>query len=204
MTDPSPEPEFSADQLGATLERMQRAFLVGVDGMTEVWLIRHADAYRDGPSGPDPGLSRLGREQAQRLGQRLRGLRIDAVYASPLRRAQETARGLAPQVQSDLRLGEARFEIRQGRLELGEPAIGVVERMQAAVDDAVAGHSGGRVLLVTHGLAILQYLGDVLELAPGGFHFFPALASISVVRVADGRRRVGSLGDTAHLEGMVD
>lgn len=186
------------------MERLRRAYLIGVQGTTEVWLVRHADAYRDGPTGPDPGLSGEGREQARRLGGRLRQVRIDAVSASPKRRAQETALALAAQVHSDPRLTEARFEIRQGRLELTEPVTEVVERMGAAVADAVSGHPDGRVVLVAHGLAILHYLERVLGLPSGGFRFFPELASISVVRGVGDRRRVGALGDVAHLEGMAD
>ena len=204
MIDPPLGHDPGVDQMGATLDRLRRTYLIGVPGMTEVWLVRHADAYQDGPSGPDPGLSGLGREQARRLSQRLGGLRIDAIYSSPMRRARETAKTLAPQIHSDPRLREARFKVGGGRLELTEPVAALVARMGAAVDDAVSGHPDGRVVLVSHGLAILHYLGEVLDLPPGGFHFFPELASINVVRGVGDRRRVGALGDVAHLEGMAD
>ena len=71
--------------------------------------------------------------------------------------------------------------------------------MQEAVDAAVAAHSGGRVVMVTHGIAILNYLCDVLQLAPGTLRLFPDFTSISVVRVKGDRRMAGSLCDVAHL-----
>ena len=58
----------------------------------------------------DPGLTALGREQAARVGRRLSGLGVRALWSSPMRRARETAdciaavTGLA--VQPDARLRE--------------------------------------------------------------------------------------------------
>ena len=53
--------------------------------------------------------------------------------------------------------------------------------------------------MVTHGIAILNYLCDVLQLAPGTLRLFPDFTSISVVRVKGDRRMAGSLCDVAHL-----
>jgi 2,3-bisphosphoglycerate-dependent phosphoglycerate mutase len=63
----------------------------------ELYLIRHGDAIPGPdeiiPSGiyDDLPLSKEGREQAQKLAERLRKTHFDAVYSSPLRRCQETA-----------------------------------------------------------------------------------------------------------------
>lgn len=181
--------------------RLERAFLIGVEGVTEVWLVRHGQAHQDSAAEPDPALSPRGQDQAERLSRRLRPLAINAVYSSPLLRTRETAAAVADQVRHDARLVEAGIGIREGRLEQFEPAQAVIARMAAAINDAVAEHPGGRVLMVTHGLAILNYLGHVLGLPPGGFRFFPQCTSISVVRISRGKRMVGSLGDVAHLEG---
>ncbi len=92
-----------------------RAFLTGVEGVTELILVRHGEQYiadpRTGPVGEtiDPPLSERGLQQAKVVGQRLSVDRIDKVYASPLRRALETGREIArhhriePEVMHDLR-----------------------------------------------------------------------------------------------------
>jgi broad specificity phosphatase PhoE len=76
-----------------------RAFLTDVEGVTEVLLIRHGQQEID-PRGPvgdllDPPLSAQGRQQARLLGAALSTTRIDAIYCSGLRRADETAHAIA-------------------------------------------------------------------------------------------------------------
>jgi 2,3-bisphosphoglycerate-dependent phosphoglycerate mutase len=182
------------------MRSLQRAYLIGVDGVTEIWLVRHADVYDELGEVSDPPLSRLGREQAARLAQRLKSVDIQAVYSSPHRRALQTAAAISERVASDPRLAEARAGYAAGKVELQERPEAVIQRMQDAVDSAVAAHPGGRIVMVTHGIAILTYLCDILRLAPGTLRLFPDFTSISVVRVKDDRRMAGSLCDTAHLE----
>ena len=184
------------------MRSIEQAYLIGVDGVTEVWLVRHADVYATLDDFDDPGLSPRGREQARRLAERVRGVGVTAVYASPHRRALETAHSFAEDVRIDPRLAEARAQFTGGRLAVQERAETVVERMRAVVGDAVSAHGGGRVVMVGHGIAILNYLCDVLQLAPGTLRLFPACASISVVRVKAGFRAAGALCDVAHLETM--
>jgi len=75
------------------------AFLTGVGGVTELYLIRHAqqkiDPYGVAADWVDPPLTEHGRTQARLLAQALSTTHIDAVFASPLRRTQETALPLA-------------------------------------------------------------------------------------------------------------
>ena len=89
------------------------AFLTGVPGVTDVFLVRHAQQQIDlaGPVGEmvDPPLSALGDRQADAVGRLLASDRLAAVYCSPLRRARTTAEqvarhhGLTPIVVHDLR-----------------------------------------------------------------------------------------------------
>ena len=174
--------------------------MLGVEGVTEVWLVRHADVYDQGELVSDPPLSPLGRQQAERLAHRLKSVDIEAVYSSPLRRALQTAAALRERVETDPRLTEARASYPNGKVELEEKPDALIERMRGAVDAAVAAHPGGRVVMVSHGIAILNYLCDVLRLTPGTLRLFPDFTSVSVVRVKGDRHVAGSLCDTAHLE----
>jgi 2,3-bisphosphoglycerate-dependent phosphoglycerate mutase len=80
---------------------MDDPFLLRRAGAVELFIVRHADAIPDEdeiiPSGiyDDLPLSRLGRQQALALAERLGGQHFDAMYSSPLRRCQETAAPLA-------------------------------------------------------------------------------------------------------------
>lgn len=63
-----------------------------------VILLRHGEpdwSPNRGPSVNDPGLTALGREQADAAADHLARLPIDALYVSPYRRSQETAAPLA-------------------------------------------------------------------------------------------------------------
>ena len=188
------------------MRSLERAFLLGVPGTTEVLLVRHGDCYDglddEGVDDGNPALSPTGREQARRLAARLRDLEIDAVYSSPLRRARETAELLGRPLTLDERLVEVAADTSDGFVRLEEVPEVTVRRMREAVTAAVAAHPGGRVVMVGHGVAILHYLCDVMRLQPGTLRLLPYYTSINVVRVKDERRMVGALADTAHLEGM--
>jgi broad specificity phosphatase PhoE len=186
------------------MRSLERAFLLGVEGTTEVLLVRHGDCYDglDGDAGEDPPLSPAGREQARRLGERLRRLEVDAVYSSTLRRARETAGAIGLSVTPDERLVEVAADTTGGFVELQEDPAQTVRRMRAAIADAVLSHPGARVVMVGHGVAILHYLCDVLRLEPGTLRLLPYYTSVNVVRIKEDRRMVGALADIAHLEGM--
>ena len=190
-----------SEQLTRAMRALEATFLIGVDGVTEIWLVRHADCYQDLVETRDPPLSKLGREQATRLAARVRRAQPAAVYSSPYRRAVETAKAISDDVHIDERLVEMALEVNEdGSLDLREPPSGVTERMRAVVDDLIRRHTGKRVVLIGHGAAIVAYLADVLRLEPGHLRMLPYYTSISVVRALGDRRMVGSLGDGAHLE----
>ena len=79
---------------------------------TRIYLVRHGATQltaEDRFSGTTGDLSEVGRAQIARLGERLRGERIQALYASPLSRALDSARilraaiGLEPELCDGLR-----------------------------------------------------------------------------------------------------
>jgi len=68
---------------------------------TQLYLVRHGEQDRASGHAPDGGLSQLGRDQADRLGRRLRAVPFSAIHHSPSARAVQTAGILAshlPQV----------------------------------------------------------------------------------------------------------
>jgi probable phosphoglycerate mutase len=76
-----------------------QAFLTGVEGVTEVIMVRHAqqDANFEGVIGEtvDPPLTEHGRMQAKLVGEALSTRKIDGIFASPMKRAMETAQAIA-------------------------------------------------------------------------------------------------------------
>ena len=92
-------------------------------GATQILLVRHGESRAASLENPfplidgqgDPELAETGREQAERVGERLRHLPVDAIYVTNLTRTHETAAplaghlGLVPIEEPDLRevhLGE--------------------------------------------------------------------------------------------------
>jgi broad specificity phosphatase PhoE len=190
-----------SEHLTRAMRTLESAFLIGVEGVTEVWLARHGDCYDGMTETEDPPLSALGRKQAALLATRVRAAKPAAVYSSPYRRALETARAITDDIHVDQRLIEMAMDVGdEGQLDFKEPPAGVLVRMQAVVDDIAREHAGRRVVVISHGAAIIAYLTDVLNLEPGRLRLLPYYTSVSVVRVLGDLRMVGGLVDVAHLE----
>jgi probable phosphoglycerate mutase len=135
--------------------------------MTELLLVRHgetdwnAEGKLQGHT--DRPLNDYGRRQAQALAERLAGDSIDAVYASDLSRARETAEilgeklGLPVLVDPDLReknWGNWEGLTSDERLHIefeGETSEAHRDRTLNAVQRIVERHPDGRVVVVTHG-----------------------------------------------------
>jgi probable phosphoglycerate mutase len=190
-----------AERLTQAMRSLEAAFLIGIEGVTEIWLVRHGDCYQDMADGEDPPLSALGRRQAEQLAERARRARPAAIYSSPYRRALETAKAISEDVRIDRRLVEMELELTdEGGFEFTETPDHLVERVGAAIDEIAAAHPGQRVIVVSHGAAIVAYLTHVLRLEPGQLRLLPYYTSVSVIRALGDRRMVGSLADLAHLE----
>lgn len=117
----------------------------------------------------DPPLNDVGRAQAAELARELTGVELDAIYASDLRRAMETAAAVARPRELPVRTDAGLREIDVGswsgltREEIerrypgvhhhdGESRESHRERVVAAVERIAAAHYGaGRILVVSHG-----------------------------------------------------
>jgi probable phosphoglycerate mutase len=154
-----------------------------LDRVTTVLAVRHGETAWNRETRIqgqlDIPLNSLGQAQARRLAQALDGQRIDAIYASDLVRAGETAgivaERLGLEVCSDQGLRERAFGIFEGLTwaeveerwpaeserwrrrdpefgaEGGESLQGFYARAVAAAERLVLGHPGQTVLLVAHG-----------------------------------------------------
>ena len=212
------------DDLGLSLRR----------GAAEIHVVRHADAVPDVEPGHEGDaaydayeghpLSARGRAQAAATGDRFAEAGLSALYASPTRRAMETAEAIAERtglrVQEDADVREVALGVLEGEMSLRrrlealatiaireggwssipgtEPSAEVRARMLRAVDRIAKRHPGQRVAIVSHAGAINALLGAVAQ-SPHDFIFPIANASISVVRASAQRRLLMSANETAHL-----
>jgi probable phosphoglycerate mutase len=186
--------------------------------------------YFMGASNED--ISELGYRQVRSLARRLAALSVSAVYTSPLQRTLNTAKvlagsfGVEPQVNGyliEIGLGDwqglHRDEIQERWPELwkqsrvdpshitlpgGESFQQVRERAADAFEQIVAGHQDGLVIIVSHDAVIRMLVAHVLG-APTSVYRRLEIgnASLSTVKVEDGRARLALLNDTSHLDGTV-
>lgn len=221
-----------AEPAGDPVNAFFREALLISGEATRLYLVRHAQSQ--GNTGEDlttgdPDLTDVGREQARRIAERLGSQRIDVVYASPLRRTQETASAIADAAgldvlpNADLRevvMGQADYDIRllpadeqvriadrilsEGTWDAfpgSEGSAFARERAQAAMDEIIAAHPGQRVVVVSHAGFIQTYVSLVLGLQRD-FVFYPFNASITSIRAKGDRRVIWRLNDVAHMDGM--
>jgi 2,3-bisphosphoglycerate-dependent phosphoglycerate mutase len=195
----------------------------------ELLVIRHGLPQRiertDGGAA-DPELSAEGHEQAQRLAEYLSGERIDAVYASPMKRAHQTAIPLAAskglEVTTEPRVAEwdrdsssyipleqlkstdpeAYRRLMKGELELSIDIHEFQRGVVSAMEEIIAKHKGQTVAVVCHGGVIGTYSDAVLNRGqPFGFTNV-TYTSVNRFRAASsGERSIVSLNEVGHIYG---
>ncbi|NDU77363.1 histidine phosphatase family protein [Actinomadura sp. DSM 109109] len=175
------------------------------DGATELLLVRHGASAPARPDRPfplvdghgDPDLAPEGREQAERVGERLGGERLDAIYVTPLRRTAQTAEPLARRLGLEPRVEPGLREVHLGEWEGGLfrrmvaendpvaqrmfaeerwdviPGAETNEAFAARVEEGLArlaaAHTGGRIAVFTHGGVIAQALAAATGARPFAF-----------------------------------
>jgi broad specificity phosphatase PhoE len=193
----------------------------------EIVLVRHGLPLRvELETGiADPELAAEGHEQAEKMAAYLGVEDIEAIYVSPLRRAIETARPLCKLLGLEAVVSEGVAEFdrnsreyvpveelratndpRWEKLLRGEwdgvdedPSL-FKSRVVATVDDMIAKHPGGRVVVVCHGGVINQYLAHVLGIETHIGFFYPKYTSIHRVMAArSGQRSIVSINEASHL-----
>ena len=169
--------------------------------LTRLYFVRHgatqltSEDRFSGATGVD--LSDEGRQQVQRLAERLKGDEVKAIYSSPLSRTVETAsilaapRGLTPILRDGLR------EISHGRWEGltrreveerypdeysaweedpftfapqgGESGVGVLARALPVIREIVVAHPDQLVMVVSHKATLRLILSSLLGFDPRGY-----------------------------------
>lgn len=195
----------------------------------EIILIRHAIPVRkELESGvADPELSPAGVRQSELLAEYLSSESLDALYASPMRRARETADPVAQLTGLDVGIvdGVAEFdrnsewyvpveelkaandprwqELMDGTWQgTDETEDQFVNRVVDAIETIIGRHSSQRVAVVCHGGVINAYVARILGLGNQRGFFYPNYTSIHRIAAArSGERSVVTLNETSHLRG---
>jgi probable phosphoglycerate mutase len=186
-------------------------------------------------------LTARGRRQAALAAGAIAALAPTAVISSDLVRAVQTAEPIAAATGHDLVLeprlrerslgvfdglafteAEARYPEAWKRLmardpeavpDGGETTDAVFGRVSAAVDDLVAHHAGGRVVIVTHGLALFHAFAHVCGLGSPSRHqrVFVLVDNASITHLEHRRGddqadqwRIVRINDVAHLRSLAD
>ncbi len=201
---------------------------------TRLILARHAVTAQTGPllSGRAPGidLSDQGREQAKVLGERLAGLPVAVVYASPIERTTQTAEAVAHHhgltvqalpgvIEADYgewtggKLSElAKTDLwktvqrapSRARFPGGESLAEMQMRMVTALESVVADHPGQLVVVVSHAdpikAAIAHYTGVHLDLFQ---RIVVSPASVTVFELSAHGAAMLKCNDTGSLDELV-
>jgi len=199
--------------------------------MLHLILVRHGEsewnAQRRYQGQADVPLSGLGKRQAELVAERLAGQKIDAVYASDLIRAWETASAIAEKSGLDVlpepRLRELKFGVLEGLTfeeaqakypqmiaawleDFNQPPEGAETidlfnaRIVSLLEDLEAKHDEQVVLLVGHGGSLSEILRVALGLSrEKRWYLEMENASLSEVLIAEGYISLKRLNDTCHL-----
>jgi broad specificity phosphatase PhoE len=177
----------------------------------------------------DPGLTEVGRDQAERLAAWLAVEPIDAVLSSPLRRARETAAPIAAAHGLEVVVVEGLAEYdrnsdsyipmeelratKDPRLDammagnwddMGEPADVFRTRIAGVLDEIITAYPGQRVVAVCHGGVVNVASALVLEI-DRHLWFEPHYTSVTrMIASRSGVRSLSSLNERAHLDGRRD
>lgn len=197
-----------------------------------LFLVRHAEStwnrQKKMQGQKDPPLSPYGRKEAMRLAKRFEDLKFTAAYASPLKRAHQTAevilKGKKCRISCDedlmeMGLGEwegraisqvkkaygdafAKWAVAPSRVTIpgGEDFKEFVGRVKNAMRAIERKHRDGNVLLVSHGGVISTYATQILNLPPDDIWCLTVRnASLTIVDVKPSIHRIVTFNDTSHL-----
>lgn len=204
--------------------------------MLHLVLVRHGEtewnALRRFQGQSDNPLSDSGQRQAKLVAKKLAERKIDAIYASDLKRAWETAASIAEklglQINPEPRLREMHFGLMEGLtyeegmakypeelstwfedynqpLEGGERLDDFTARIGSFLVDLKDKHDGEIILLVAHGGSLAEILRILFNLEPQErWYFEMENTSVSEILVYERHITLRKLNDTCHLVTLKD
>lgn len=200
--------------------------------VTELVLVRHGETDWNAQGRIqgqlDIPLNPVGLAQAEAVGMRLRGEHFDAIYASDLERAMQTARPVVKNderaIRREPRLRERHFGALQGLtggeaqqqqsrvwqdykargpdadLGGGESLQVFSQRVVDFIDQVLQAHAGGRVLLVSHGGVLDMAYRHATGMPLGMQRDFPIYnASVNILLRKGAHWEISAWGDISHL-----
>jgi len=201
--------------------------------LVKIILVRHGEtdwnqARRIQGSGSDTQLNQKGHQQAESLALRLKQEKIQAIYSSPLQRAQDTARTIARYHQLSVEIEPSLKEIEVGELEGmsiadvaehlsellimhsqsnelprlpgGESLTEVQQRVWSTIQRLVDRHSDGVLVVVGHYFSVLTTICSVLNLPLWQIDKLRLNSgSISIITFDEQATRLTLFNDTCHL-----
>jgi broad specificity phosphatase PhoE len=205
--------------------------------MTFVYLVRHgqtawnkSEIFRGRADVP---LNEIGLKEAELAAEYFRGKKVDAVYASPISRAIQTAEKIAgvlglkvllhPGI-TDMSFGDwegrpinevesndaDRFRLWQEGPHLlkvpgGETLEEVRTRSMAALEEVIQTHAHGTVIMVSHRVVTKVLICAILGL--DNSHFWQIdqdATAINLVRYRNGTYALSLMNETCHLKPLTD
>ncbi len=197
--------------------------------VTKIYIVRHAEAegniYRRSHGWYDAYLTDTGLRQVDNLARRMKGIHLDAIYSSDLRRTMMTAEAprrasglpVIPEpglrelqmgdwenytwgncMQEDYDLAASFAQNDAWRAPGAESVCDLIERTTATVRRLAARHEGGAICLVSHSVAIRAMLtGFGIYRDIGECGIVPN-ASLSLIECEDGAFRPVFIGSNEH------
>ena len=199
--------------------------------MLRLYFMRHGETVwnteRRYQGMTDIELSEEGLRQAECAAKRFKNIKIDKIYASPLKRAMKTAEKIAAEKGLEIISEDDFREIHFGEWEgktvpeltekygesytnfirephkYGFPGEGSVEnvinRIKPGIDRLIA-EDKGNVLIVSHGGIIRLMIMYIMGLDSSWFtKMWINNTGVSIIEIKDGRKLLLTLNDSAHL-----
>lgn len=202
-----------------------------------LYLIRHAATPNNRARPPrlqgrrtDPALSEEGQQQAERTGRLLADVPLGAVFASPLRRARQTAEAIAAPHNLSVEIVEDLIEVDVGQWEgrpwdeverdypeayrlfmadatvnpyLGGENLSVVQaRAVPALEQLMAANTGRVIAAVAHNVVNRCYLAHLLDVPLARYRSIPQEnCGVNIIRYRKGRIRPITINAVEHLDG---
>ena len=203
---------------------------------TKIYFIRHGETSwnveKRYQGWTDIELSEVGVKQAKLLGERFKNINVDKIYASPLKRAFETARQIGENTGVDVVIDESFKEINFGEWEGGtiseltekygdeylkffntpwattfpgdDSFKNVESRMAKGIDRILKEDKGKSIVIVSHGGLLKILLLYVMGL-PQDFYKKVWLdnTAVSLIEInSEGKPLLRILNDKSHLDNM--